>query len=193
MIDPRLEGKPVPRYSVADMERDNVARIDAMKGSDLAFLDQRMPGHEREIINVIGMGVTENMAESALAPKIAAPCHGFAITYVRAGDTKGAALHRHPTEEVFVPIKGTWDIYWLEGDDERSVRLEPGDVVNIPIGVFRGFRGASDEPDALLMAIFGGPDPGKVDWHPSVIEKARATGLEVDDDGNLQKLDDAAE
>ena len=105
MIDPRLEGKPVPRYSVADMERDNVARIDAMKGSDLAFLDQRMPGHEREIINVIGMGVTENMAESALAPKIAAPCHGFAITYVRAGDTKGAALHRHPTEEVFVPIK----------------------------------------------------------------------------------------
>ena len=164
-----------------------------MKGSDLAFLDQRMPGHEREIINVIGMGVTENMAESALAPKIAAPCHGFAITYVRAGDTKGAALHRHPTEEVFVPIKGTWDIYWLEGDDERSVRLEPGDVVNIPIGVFRGFRGASDEPDALLMAIFGGPDPGKVDWHPSVIEKARATGLEVDDDGNLQKLDDAAE
>ena len=193
MIDPRLEGKPVPRYSVADMERDNVARIDAMKGSDLAFLDQRMPGHEREIINVIGIGVTENMAESALAPKIAAPCHGFAITYVRAGDTKGAALHRHPTEEVFVPIKGTWDIYWLEGDDERSVRLEPGDVVNIPIGVFRGFRGASDEPDALLMAIFGGPDPGKVDWHPSVIEKARATGLEVDDDGNLQKLDDAAE
>ena len=193
MIDPRLEGKPVPRYSVAGMERDNVARIDAMKGSDLAFLDQRMPGHEREIINVIGMGVTENMAESALAPKIAAPCHGFAITYVRAGDTKGAALHRHPTEEVFVPIKGTWDIYWLEGDDERSVRLEPGDVVNIPIGVFRGFRGASDEPDALLMAIFGGPDPGKVDWHPSVIEKARATGLEVDDDGNLQKLNAAAE
>lgn len=193
MIDPRLEGKPVPRYSVADMERDNVARIDAMRGSDLAFLDQRMPGHEREIINVIGMGVTENIAESALAPKIATPCHGFAITYVRAGDTKGAALHRHPTEEVFVPIKGTWNIYWLEGDDERSVRLEPGDVVNIPIGVFRGFRGASDEPDALLMAIFGGPDPGKVDWHPSVIEQARATGLEVDDDGNLQEVDDAAE
>ena len=192
MIDPRLEGKPVPRYSVSDMERDNVARIDAMHGSDLAFLDQRMPGHEREIINVIGMGVTENVTETALAPKIAAPCHGFAITYVRAGDTKGAALHRHPTEEVFVPIKGAWDIFWLEGDDERSVRLEPGDVVNIPIGVFRGFRGASDEPDALLMAIFGGPDPGKVDWHPSVIEQARATGLEVDDDGNLQEVDDAA-
>lgn len=193
MIDPRLEGKPVPRYSVADMERDNVARVDTMKGSNLAFLDQRVPGHEREIINVIGMGVTENPAETSLTPKISAPCHGFAVTYVRAGDTKGADLHRHPTEEVFTPVKGAWEVYWLEGDEEHSIRLEPGDIVNVPIGVYRGFRGASDDPDALLIAIIGGPDPGKVDWHPSVIEKARATGLEVDDDGNLQEVDGAAE
>ena len=193
MIDPRLEGKPVPRYSVAEMERDNVARIDTMRGSDLAFLDQRVPGHEREIINVIGMGVTENVTEPVLAPKIGSPAHGFAITYVRAGDTKGAALHRHPTEEVFTPIHGIWEVYWLEGEEERSLMLEPGDVINVPIGVFRGFRATSNDPDDLLMAIFGGPDPGKVDWHPSVIENARATGLVVDDDGNLQEIDGAAE
>ncbi len=158
MIDPRLEGKPVPRYSVADMGRENVARIDAMQGSDLAFLDQRMPGHEREIINVIGMGVTENTAESALAPKIAAPCHGFSVTYVRAENTKGAALHRHATEEVFTPIRGAWEVFWLEGEDERVIRLEPGDIVNVPIGIYRGFRSASDDPEALLMAVIGGPD-----------------------------------
>jgi hypothetical protein len=35
-----------------------------------------------------------------------------------------------------------------------------------------------------LMAIIGGPDAGKVDWHPSVLEKARKTGLSVDDEGN---------
>jgi hypothetical protein len=35
------------------------------------------------------------------------------------------------------------------------------------------------------MAIVGGPDAGKVDWHASVIEQARKTGLRVDDDGNL--------
>ena len=40
-------------------------------------------------------------------------------------------------------------------------------------------------PDALLMAIIGGPDAGKVDWHPSVLAEARKTGLSVDDDGNL--------
>ena len=193
MIDPRLEGKPVPTISVEQMERENLARVDVMKGSNLAFLDQRMPGHEREIIDVIGMGVTENVADPELAPKIAASCHGFSVTYVRAENTKGAALHRHATEEVFTPIKGAWEVYWLEGDDERVIRLEPGDIVNVPIGIYRGFRSASDDPDALLMAIIGGPESGKVDWHPRVIEEARATGLEVDDDGNLHDIGKVAE
>jgi hypothetical protein len=35
------------------------------------------------------------------------------------------------------------------------------------------------------MAIIGGPDAGRVDWHPSAVTEARATGLSVDDDGNL--------
>jgi hypothetical protein len=35
------------------------------------------------------------------------------------------------------------------------------------------------------MAIIGGPDAGKVDWHPSVLAEARKTGLSVDDAGNL--------
>ena len=55
----------------------------------------------------------------------------------------------------------------------------------MPIGIYRGFRSLTDAPDALLMAIVGGPDAGKVDWHPSVLAEARKTGLSVDDDGNL--------
>ena len=43
----------------------------------------------------------------------------------------------------------------------------------------------SNNPDALLIAIVGGPEAGKVDWHPSVVAEARKTGLSVDDDGNL--------
>jgi hypothetical protein len=63
--------------------------------------------------------------------------------------------------------------------------LDEGDVVNVPIDVYRGFRSLTDAPDALLMAIVGGPEAGKVDWHPSVLEEARKTGLSVDDEGNL--------
>ena len=182
VVDPRIAGKPVPRISKEAMERDNVARARTVKGSDLAFLDQRIPAYEREIIDMVGMGVTEN---AALKPNVKAPAHGFSITYVRAPKGKGAALHRHATEEVFIPVKGRWQLFWLEGDAERTVDLDEGDVCNVPIGIYRGFRNLSGGADALLMAIIGGPDAGKVDWHPSVVVEARKTGLAVDDDGNL--------
>ena len=185
-VDPRLRGKPAPVVSVDEMERQNVARLDAMKGSDLAFLDQRIPGYQREIINIIGMGVVENLDDPDLAPKIAAPAHGFAVTYVRhTPKGHGAALHRHPTEEVFIAAKGPWEVFWLEGDTERTITLQQGDIVNVPIGIYRGFRNAGADPEATLIAVVGGPDTGKVDWHPSVIDAARQTGLSVDDEGRL--------
>jgi quercetin dioxygenase-like cupin family protein len=184
--DPRLRGQTAQAVSVAQMERENVARLHAMSGSELAFLDQRIPGYQREIINIVGMGVVENMGDPDLKPKIQAPAHGFAVTYVRhTPKDHGAALHRHPTEEVFIAAKGPWEIFWLEGDTERQVILQPGDIINVPIGIYRGFRNAGDDPEATLIAIVGGPDPGKVDWHPSVIEAARETGLSVDDEGKL--------
>jgi len=184
-VDPRLQGKPAPVVPLAEMEAVHTARLDRVEGSDLAFLDQRIPAYRREIINIIGMGVTENVAEPALAPKIKAPAFGFTVTYVRAPLGCGAALHRHPTEEVFLTLKGRWEIYWLEGESERKIALEPGDIVNVPIGVYRGFRNASEDPASTLIAIVGGPDAGKVDWHPSVLDEARATGLAVDGEGNL--------
>jgi quercetin dioxygenase-like cupin family protein len=185
-VDPRLAGRPAPRVSVDEMAQNHTARWRGSKGSEIAFLDQRIRGHQREIVNMIGMGVVENVGDPDLAPKIKAPAHGFAVTYVRntpKGD--GAALHRHPTAEVFIALKGPWEVFWLEGEAERSLRLDEGDIVNVPIGVYRGFRNAGDDPEATLIAIVGGPDPGKVDWHPSVVERARATGLSVDDDGRL--------
>ncbi len=188
VVDFRLAGKPVPRISREEMERSYVARASA-KGSNLAFLDQRLPAYEREIINMVGMGVTEN---AELRPHVKAGADGFSVTYIRAPKGKGAALHRHATEEVFLPIHGRWQVFWLEGDQERTLDLDEGDMCNVPIGIYRGFRNVSDNPDALLIAIVGGPEAGKVDWHPSVVTEARKTGLSVDDDGNLTVAKPAA-
>ncbi len=182
VVDPRLAGKPIPSISQDAMERECVARVKNVKALDVAFLDQRIPTYERDIINMVGMGVTEN---AALKPNVKKGAFGFSVTYVRAKTGKGAALHRHATEEVFIPITGPWQVFWLEGNQERTVDLDEGDVINVPIGIYRGFRSLSDRPDALLMALVGGPDAGKVDWHPSVLEEVRNTGLRVDDDGNL--------
>jgi len=88
-VDPRLQGKPAPTVSVAKMESEHIARLDQVKGSDIAFLDQRIPAYRREIINIIGMGVTENVKDPDLAAKIKAPAHGFAIAYARG--PRGAA------------------------------------------------------------------------------------------------------
>jgi mannose-6-phosphate isomerase-like protein (cupin superfamily) len=182
VVDPRIAGKPVPRVSKETMEHECVARVKNVKALDVAFLDQRIPRYERDIINMVGMGVTEN---AALKPNVKESAVGFSVTYVRAKTGRGAALHRHATEEVFIPVKGRWQVFWLEGDEERTVDLDEGDVLNVPIGIYRGFRSLTDAPDALLMAIIGGPDAGKVDWHPSVLEEARKTGLTVDEEGTL--------
>ena len=121
-VDPRLRGRPAPTVSAEQTERGHVARLSAMKGSTLAFLDQRVPGYQREIINIIGMGVVENLDDPDLKPKIAAPAHGFAVTYVRhTPKGHGAALHRHPTEEVFIAAMGPREVFWLEGESERTI------------------------------------------------------------------------
>ena len=95
-VDARLQGKRIPAVSVAKMESDHTARLDRVKGSDIAFLDQKIRAYRREIINIIGMGVTENVKDPDLAPKIKAPAHGFTVTYVRAPNGCGAALLTRP-------------------------------------------------------------------------------------------------
>ena len=180
VVDPRIAGKPVPRVSKETMEHECVARVKNVKALDVAFLDQRIPRYERDIINMVGMGVTEK----ALKPNVKESAVGFSVTYVRAKTGRGAALHRHATEEVLIPVKGRWQVFWLEGDEERTVDLDEGDVLNVPIGIYRGFRSLTG-PDAAPDGDHGGPDTGKVDWHPPVLEEARKTGLTVDEEGTL--------
>ena len=181
----RLDPPPGPSISVEDMQT-RVARFKELKGSDLCFMDQRIPGHEREMINLLGLGVTENEDGPDLAPKVGA-AHGFANGFAKCEPGCGAALHWHETEEVFMPLDGTWSIYWRDGEEEREVILEAGDTVSVPIGIYRGFKNVGDTP-ATLHFIVGGPDTGKVHWHPSVIEAARETGLAVDDNGLLVEV-----
>src|SRR5262245_20692769 len=40
-------------------------------------------------------------------------------------------------------------------------------------------------PFTVVPPRIGGLDAGKVDWHPSVLEEARKTGLSVDDGGKF--------
>ena len=68
--------------------------------------------------------------------------------------------------------------------------LEPYDTVSVPIGASRGFRNAGDET-ALMLAVVGGTDPGKVRWPDETIDEARRHGIGLDDNGDLVVLEGA--
>ncbi len=75
------------------------------------------------------------------------------LALVTAGPGKGAPLHHHECEEIFMALKGDWVIYF--GDDgEHEVLLHEWDAVSVPADVHRGFRNAGRE-DGVLMAILG--------------------------------------
>ena len=158
---------------------ERTARFAALKPSKVAFVDTKIPGHERDIYNVIGEGVTE---DPSLKPAISA-VEDFNITYVGAEPGKGAALHAHTTVEVFIAMSSRWCVYW--GDEgENETTLEPWDVVSVPVGVMRGFRNIGDE-HGYLMALLGGTDAGRVSWAETVLDKASETGLQLDAQGNV--------
>ena len=165
--------------ALIDQIRARTARFEKLRPSAEAFVDTRIPEHERDIYNVIGPGVTE---DPGLEPAITA-VEGFNVTYIGAAPGKGAALHSHPTVEVFVVLTGRWVVYWGE-DGDGETELNTLDMISVPVGVMRGFRNVGDE-HAFLMAILGGNDAGRVDWAKSVLSRAKETGLELGADGDL--------
>jgi mannose-6-phosphate isomerase-like protein (cupin superfamily) len=173
---------PVTDFDIPmDEMLKHVARFKDQKSTAKSFIDTRIPGHERDIYGVIGASVME---DPDLKPAI--PAQDFHLSIVRAEPGKGAALHSHLTQEVFMPLQGRWAIFWgPEGKNE--VVLDPYDVVSVPIHVMRGFRNAGSET-GLLLALVGGHDPGKVGWPESMKAMARAAGLELTEDGNFREL-----
>ena len=54
-----------------------------------------------------------------------------------------------------------------------------------PQGVYRGFRHVG-EGKGTLLTIIGGPDAGRVDWHPDITDAAADSGLARDEAGDLK-------
>lgn len=161
---------------------ERVAKFKDLKPSKQAFVDTRLPEHVRDIFNVIGPGVTE---DASLRPAIT-DVQDFNVTYIGAEPGKGAALHAHPTVEVFIPLCGQWSVYW--GDEgESEVILEAWDVISVPVGVMRGFKNVG-KSHAYLMGILGGTHAGKVSWAKKVLNDAEKSGLGLDESGNLVEL-----
>jgi len=165
-----------------DEMAERTARFNELKYSVEGYLDTRIPEHKRNTYNVIGRGVTE---DDSLKPAIT-DAQDFNITYIGAEPGCGAALHDHPTVEVFLAMTGKWAIIWGDEGEYETV-IDQFDVVSVPPGVMRGFRNEGDE-HGFIMAILGGSDSGHVSWAGHVISQAEKTGLQLNEDGSISEI-----
>ncbi len=172
------------RDTTVDEMQKYVARFKDLRGSEEAYVDSRLPGSRRRKINLIGMGVVERADLPDLQPNIPLGAHGFNLGMIQCDPGNGTKLHAHTTEEVFMPLVGRWAITFMTAAGQKEIVLDPFDTIHVPTGVYRGFRYVGTGKGTLLTLI-GGPDCGKVQWAPGVMEEAAATGLARDEQGNL--------
>jgi mannose-6-phosphate isomerase-like protein (cupin superfamily) len=169
-----------PRWTVTAME-SRVVRYADLRPCYNAFIDTRTPGSEaKENFTIIGPGVSENPDQYV---HIAEP-HGFNIGGARQPPGCVNSQHSHDTAEVFVVHSGTWRFDLGEYGNDAQVVLNPGDVISLPTGMFRGFTNIG-EGVSFLFAVLGGDDPGRVLWAPHVFDMAAQYGLVLLENGQL--------
>lgn len=147
-----------------------------------AFIDAHTPGSERkENFTIIGGGVSES-AEQHVHIR---DTPGFHIGAAGQPPHCRNSLHAHRTAEVFFVHEGIWRFFWGRYGTAGEVILEPGDIIDIPTGIFRGFENVGTDY-GMIMAILGGDDAGGgVTWAPQVIQEAGAHGLVLSEKGRL--------
>lgn len=137
----------------------------------------RLPGHERANLVYVGGGSYLNWEGEVdwrqPPPVVAGENYSCVILLCSAG--KGAPLHAHTTEEMFLALSGRWAVYW-GNKAEHEVILKTWDAISFPGPVMRGFRNVADH-DAYLLSVIGGGSPAPPVNHPSVIRELEKLGL----------------
>ncbi|MGX9357260.1 cupin domain-containing protein [Roseobacteraceae bacterium S113] len=162
--------------------QERIVRYGDLMPCRTAFIDAHTPGSDqKENFTIIGGGVSESADQHV---HISIP-HGFNIGAAGQPPKCRNSLHSHRTAEVFFVLSGRWRFFWGRWGDAGEVVLEPGDIFNIPTGIFRGFENIGQDY-GMIMAILGGDDAGGgVIWAPQVIEDAADHGLVLSEQGKL--------
>lgn len=162
-----------------------LARFNELIPSKVPFVEGKLKGHQDRLnYSVVGPGVSEDSKQNV---KIAEE-HGFNIGAVSAAPMNGSGLHSHTTAEVFIIFSGSWRFYWGPDGKEGEVILHKGDVASFPTNMFRGFQNVSDQ-QALMFVVLGENDPGVITWTPSLLKKAKETGMVLLNDNSLIDLE----
>jgi mannose-6-phosphate isomerase-like protein (cupin superfamily) len=137
----------------------------------------RLPGYERANLVYVGGGPYLDLQVEPNGPHPAPVVEGenYSVIILLCAPGKGAPLHAHTTEEMFLSLSSRWAVYWGE-EDVHEVILEPWDAVSFPGPVMRGFRNVGPE-DGYLLSVIGGGSPPPPISHASVISELAKLGL----------------
>lgn len=160
-----------------------------VRGSDLQWsshgaLDSALPGGGAQFAPVISLGMNQDIDHS---PPVA-NAHGVSLEWLKL--PAGGKLQRHRLQEsqVMIVFEGSLEVQ-IEGSDgsvNQTLQGQPEawDSVSLPKGHWRTIASGTDQPvKALLMTE--GDHRKKVEWCPSVVEKAHAAGWAIDANGSV--------
>ena len=137
------------------------------------YHEARLPEGVRSLRRYIG-GVSGDTDEGP-PPSLSEGEIGYAM--VECGNGRGAPLHDHPCEELFIPLEGRWVVYWMDERERlRQAVLDPWDACWVPAGAQRGFRNA-DRTEGKIHIIQGQgstPAPDYAEDYSALRENAAA-------------------
>ena len=150
----------------ADVEARHVARFHELVEDPAIFEEDRTGSGARRHFHAI--------SDNGVLPtaKIKTP-HHFHVSYVEMPPGNQVRLHAHDVPEVFIPMTGTWELYY--GDEgEHCVALNPLDTFSVPVGVMRTFKNVG-LTTALIMVIYDSPGEvmGKIFYGPNQTDEIR--------------------
>ena len=137
------------------------------------YHEARLPAGARSLRRYIG-GVSGDTDEGP-PPSLSEGEIGYAM--VECGNGRGAPLHDHPCEELFIPLEGRWVVYWVDERERlRQAVLDPWDACWAPAGVQRGFRNAdrTEGKIHIIQGQGGTPAPDYAEDYSALKENAAA-------------------
>ncbi|MEM8540955.1 MAG: cupin domain-containing protein, partial [Pseudomonadota bacterium] len=130
-----------------DQLEKRIVRYGELKPCKTAFIDAHTLGSDqKENFTIIGGGVSESPDQHVHIKDTP----GFNIGAAGQPPICKNSLHSHHTAEVFFVLKGSWDFFWGRWGDAGRVRLEEGDIFNIPTGIFRGFQNVGNDYGMIM-------------------------------------------
>ena len=164
-----------------------------LRYSTEAFIDYRIPGcAPKKNYALIGPGVSQNPNQ----PVSLREKHGFQVGGVSMPNGKTNPPHMHFTAEVFICVKGPWQLHWGFNPDRQEAEVGEGDIATVPTWIYRGFTNVGPD-DAFMFTALGQDDTGGILWGPDTLEAARQQGVHLTEDYRIideqagQKWDDS--